>query len=108
MAMGPLTNFRVDKDLSTNASLVTTPAWFVGDFRQLTISASTQSINAINVQMSNADGFQSPIPENSWANVLLVIAGSVTTSLTLPVGYRWSRTSSPASSNNTLIFAGRT
>jgi len=107
MAWGPLTNFQIAKDLSTNASLITTPAWFVGDFRQLTVSASTQSINAINIQMSDADGFQSPIPENSWSNVLLVIAGSVTTSIVLPVGYRWSRSSSPASSNNTIIFAGR-
>jgi len=96
--------FQVAKDLSTNAGLITTPAWFVGDFRQLTVSVSTQSNAAINIQSSNADGFQSAIPENSWANVL---SPSVNSVFVLPVGQRWSRTSSPAASNATIIFSGR-
>ena len=104
MAWGPLTGDQVANSLSENASLITTPPFFIGDFRQLTISASTQSNNAINVQTSNADGFQSPIPEASWVNVLPISVQSI---FALSTGARWSRTSSPASSNATLIFAGR-
>lgn len=100
---GPNKNVVV-KSLSVNQSLITTPPIFTGDFQQLTISFSTQSNNAINVQMSNADGLQSAIPENSWANVL---TPSVNSAFVLPIGYRWSRTSSPASSNATIIFSGR-
>lgn len=97
--------FQIAKSLTVNTTAITTPAWFIGDFRQLSISASTQSNNAINVQTSNADGFSEAIPENSWANVLAISVNSV---FNLTTGARWSRTSSPASSNATLIFAGHT
>ena len=70
MSWGPLTGYQIAKDLSNNASLITTPAFFVGDFQQLTVSLSTQSAGALNIQVSNDDGFQSPINENSWRNVL--------------------------------------
>jgi hypothetical protein len=95
---------QVAKSLSENVTAITTPAFFVGDFQQLTISVSTSSTHATNVQMSNADGLQAAIPENSWANVL---TPSVNSTFVLPIGYRWSRTSSPASSNATLIYSGR-
>lgn len=95
--------YQIAKSLGVNASLVTTPPWFVGDFIQLCVSASTQSNAAINIQMSNADGFTDPIPENSWYNVLAVSVQSV---FDLTTGPRWSRTSSPASSNATIIFSG--
>ncbi len=101
-----ISGYQVAKSLTTNASLITTPAWYIGDFKTVTISASTQSNNAINVQVSNADGFQDVIPENSWANVLAISVQSVFALTQL--GARWSRTSSPASSNATLIFTGHT
>lgn len=104
MGWGPLTGFQIAKDLSTNAGLITTPAWFVGDFRQLTVSVSTSSAGALNIQVSNADGFQSAIPENSWVNVL---TPSVNSTFALTTGVRWSRSSSQAVSNHTIIFAGR-
>jgi len=95
---------QIAKDLSTNATLINTPPFYIGELMNVTISASTQSNNAINVQLSNADGFSSAIPENSWSNVLAISTQSV---FALPqLGARWSRTSSPASSNATLIFAG--
>ena len=104
MGWGPLSGFQIAKDLSNNASLITTPAWYVGDFRQLSVSVSTQSAGALNIQASNADGFQSPIPENSWINVLTPSVNSV---FALTTGIRWSRSSSQAASNHTIIFAGR-
>ena len=94
----------VAKSLTVNTSLITTPPIFTGDFQQITVSFSTQSNNAINVQQSNEDGLQSVIPEASWRNVF---SASINSIHVLPVGARWSRTSSPASSNATIIFTGR-
>lgn len=96
---------QIAKSLSVNASLITSPPFFVGDFRQLTISVSTQSAGALNVQLSNADGLQSAIPENSWVNVLTPSVNSLF--VISQIGARWSRTSSQAASNHTLIFSGR-
>ena len=105
MAWPAIVRMQVAKDLSTNASLITTPPFYIGHLRQLSVSVSTQSNNATNIQVSNADGFQSPIPENSWVNILPISVQSV---FNLTTGARWSRTSSPASSNATIIFVGRT
>lgn len=102
--MPPYTQQQIAKSLSVNASLITTPPFFIGDFRQLSMSISTQSTHATNVQLSNADGFQSAIPENSWFNVLTPSVNSV---FNITTGARWSRTSSPADSNATIIFSGR-
>lgn len=100
-----ISEFQIAKDLSNNASLITTPAWYVGDFRQLTVSLSTQSAGALNIQVSNDEGLQSPINENSWRNVLTPSVNSV---FALTTGVRWSRSSSQAASNHTIVFAGRT
>jgi len=96
--------YQVVRDLSTNTSLVTSPAWFVADFKHLTVSVSTQSNAAINYQASNADGFGLPIPENSWMNMQALSINSI---IVLPVGNRWSRISTPAASSSTIIFSGR-
>lgn len=96
--------YQVAKSLTVSTATIWSAPFFVGDFQQLTVSISTQSNNAINIQMSNADGFDAVIPENSWANVL---TPSVNSAFVLPIGYRWSRSSSPASSNATIIFSGR-
>lgn len=95
---------QVAKSLSVNASLITSPPFFIGDLRDVTVSLSTQSAHATNIQVSNADGFQEAIPENSWTNVLTPSVNS--TFILTQVGARWSRTSSPAGSNATIIFAG--
>lgn len=100
-----ISGIQVAKDLTNNTSLITSPAWYTGDFRFVTVSVSTQSNNATNIQQSNADGFQSPIPENSWANVLAVSVQSLFL-LTSPA--RWSRSSSPSLSSGTIIFVGHT
>ena len=96
---------QVQRDLSTNASLVTGPPWYTGDFQLMTVSVSTQSNAAINFQTSDADGFQSPIPENSWVNQQAFSVQSIFNISTIP---RWSRISSPAASSSTIIFTGRT
>lgn len=101
--------FQVAKDLSTNASLTTSPAWFTGDFQLLSVSCSTQSNTGLIIQQADADGFQSVIPEAAWFTVLTVTGlGSTTSIYDLPIGRRWSRSSSQANSNATIIFAGRT
>ena len=105
MAWPAISAFQIAKDLSNNVSLITSPPWYTGDFRQLTVSLSSQSNNATNIQSSNADGFSAPIPEASWVNVLPISVSSIFNLTTIP---RWSRSSSPASSNGTIIFTGRT
>jgi hypothetical protein len=105
MAWPAYSAYQIAKDLTNNTSLVTSPPWYTGDFRLLTISVSTQSNAAINVQMSNAEGIQGVVPEASWINVLPISVQSIFPLTTIG---RWSRTSSPASSNATIIFTGRT
>ena len=108
MSWGPMSGIQVAKDLSTNASLTTSPPWFIGDWRQLTVSVSTQSNTGVIIQTSNAEGFSGPIPENSWFTALTVTGLASTTSVfPLTTGARWSRSSSQAASNATIIFAGR-
>lgn len=94
---------QIAKDLSNNNTLITSPPFFIADFAQLAVSVSTSSTHAINIQMSNANGLQSAIPENSWANVL---SPSVNSMFVLTVGPRWSRVSCPASSNATIVYHG--
>ena len=101
-----ISGFQVAKSPSVNNSLVTSPAWYIGDFGQLTVSLSTQSAGAINIQVSNADGFQDVIPENSWANVLSPSVNSLF--LISQLGARWSRVSCQSLSSHTVIFAGHT
>ena len=94
---------KVAKSLTVNTSLITTPPWYTGDFKLLTVSCSTQSNAAINIQSHNGDGFQSPLNEAEWRTVLPISIQSVHALTTIP---RWSRTSSPALSNATIIFTG--
>ena len=95
--------FQVARNPTVNNSLITTPAWFVGDFQQLGVSCSTQSTHALVIQMSDEDGFQTVIPENAWFTVLSLTSNGAAV---LPVGHRWSRTSSPSLSSSTVIFSG--
>lgn len=96
--------FQVAKSLSVNASVVTSNPWFIGDFRAVTVSISTQSAHATIVQLSNEDGFATPILESSWSNALSLVAPGVFN--ITPAGARWSRISSPSASSATIIFSG--
>lgn len=93
----------IAKSPSVNNSLITSPPFFIADFTQVSVSVSTQSTHATNVQVSNADGLQSAIPENSWANVL---TPSVNSLFIITAGPRWSRVSNPSLSSATIIFHG--
>lgn len=95
--------FQIAKSLTVNTSLITSPPFYTGDFKLLQVSASTQSNNAINVQSNNGDGLQTPLNEAEWRTVLPISVQSVFALAPIP---RWSRTSSPASSNATIIFHG--
>ena len=97
------TQVYVARDLNTQNSVVTSAPFFMADFSQVNVSVSTQSNAAINRQESNADGLSSPIPENSWANVQPI---SVNSTFNITVSARWSRISTPALSNSTIIFVG--
>jgi hypothetical protein len=96
--------FQIAKSLTKSNGSIQSHPWFIGDFMQLTVSASTQSNAMINVQLSNADGFTTAIPENSWYNVLTLSVNSI---FDVPTGARWSRVSTPALSNATIIFSGK-
>ena len=98
-------------------------AWYVGDFRLLTVSfqsAGSLGASRFTVQGSNADGFQAsdlggPTSLAGWSlvsgiNMVGVTPGMVTFD---PPGYRWVRaTVTPyvdsTLSATTIIFAGRT
>lgn len=96
---------QVAKSLTQSASVVTTNPFFVGDFRILTVSVSTQSTHAISIQLSNEEGVTAPPSEAGWFTVL---SPSVSSLFAISqVGARWSRSSSPSGSSCTIIFAGR-
>lgn len=95
--------YQIAKSLTVNTSLITSNPWYTGDFKLLQVSCSTQSNAAINVQGHNGDGFQAPLAEAEWFNVLALSRNSVWAISPIPY---WSRTSSPASSNGTIIFMG--
>lgn len=103
MPNAPGSAYQIAKSLSNSASSITSPPWFTGDFRLLTVSASTQSNNAINIQAHNGDGINTALNEAEWRTVLPISVQSVFAISPIP---RWSRSSSPASSNATIIFTG--
>lgn len=96
--------YQIAKSLTVNTTVITTPPWFTGDFGLLTVSCSTQSNAAINIQSNNGDGFQTPLVEADWMNRLAISTNSVFAVSPIP---RWSRVSTPALSSSTIIFTGR-
>ena len=100
-----ISGFQVAKSPTQSNSLVTSPPYYIGDFKQLAVSVSTQSAGAIQVQISNEDGFQNPIPETSWVNILTPSINSI---FAMTVGPRWSRVSCQSLSSHTIIFTGHT
>jgi len=105
-----------------SASTLTSPAWFVGDFRLLTVSITTSTSATTNVilQGSDADGFQAAdlggLASNlGWSNITIVQPGSLNQNQNVgtglftfdPPGWRWIRsviTTNP--SGTTVIFTG--
>ena len=98
--------------LQGSGSTNTSPAWFVGDFRLLTISfSSTGSLgpSRLTIEGSNADGFQTTDLTGSTAsagwslvsgvNMIGVTPGMVTFD---PPGYRWIRTTTTPVATSTL------
>ena len=105
-----------------SGSTLTSPAWYVGDFRLLTVSIVTSASATTNVifQGSNADGFQAAdlgglTSNTGWSNITIVLPGSLNQNQNVgaglftfdPPGWRWIRsviTTNP--SGTTVIFAG--
>lgn len=105
-----------------SGSTLTSPAWFVGDFRLLTVSITTSTSATTNVilQGSNADGMQAAdlgglTSNTGWSNITIVQSGSLNQNQNVgtglftfdPPGWRWIRsviTTNP--SGTTITFAG--
>lgn len=105
-----------------SGSTLTSPAWFVGDFRLLTVSIVTSSSACTNIilQASNADGLAAAdlggLASNlGWSNLTIVLPGSLNQNQNVgsgvftfdPPGYRWIRsviTTNP--SGTTVTFVG--
>jgi hypothetical protein len=92
--------------------------WYVGDFMMLTVSMQSTGTypHFFPLQGSNADGFQSAIPETSWSALTSLVAfGSAGLLATIDPGFRWIRSSTStaagavsAASAFTITFVGRT
>src|SRR6266576_367900 len=105
-----------------SGSTLTSPAWYVGDFRLLTVSIVTSASATTNVilQASNADGFQAAdlgglTSNTGWSNITIVQSGSLNQNQNVgtgvfvfdPPGWRWIRsviTTNP--SGTTITLAG--
>lgn len=91
--------------LDVTTSDVTGGPFFIGDFTQLTLSYVTQTGTASNltVQMSNADGFASSIPEASYSNVTIMASQGM---FGVETGSRWLRILRKSASSATLEVSG--
>lgn len=81
---------------------------FVGDARLLTLSiqTSTGSASRFTVSLSNADGFQSAIPDASWSVATTLLNSGI---YTIDPGARWLRAEQPnfslsTTSGNTVLL----
>lgn len=115
-----MSNFPGARQIS--GSTLTSPAWFVGDFRLLTMSIVTSSSACTNIiiQGSNADGLQATdlgglASNTGWSNLTIVLPGSLNQNQNVgkgvftfdPPGFRWIRsviTTNP--SGTTVEFVG--
>lgn len=113
-----------------SGSTSTSPPWFVGDFRLLSVSIETSAstlgdaANGVIIQGSNADGLQQADMGNAsqttgWSNITIVTTGTLNAGGNLgrgvftfdPPGYRWVRsivspTLHSTASGSTVIFEG--
>ena len=106
-----------------SGSTLTSPAWFVGDFRLLTVSIVTATSATTNVilQVSNADGLQQAdlggLASNlGWSNLTIVLPGSLNQNQNVgtgtfvfdPPGFRWIRSViTTVPSGCTITLAGK-
>lgn len=79
----------------TSASSGTSPAFWIGDARLITVSiqTSTASASRFTTQLSNADGFQVSIPDASWSIATTITGGAGI--YTIDPGARWLRMQQP-------------
>ncbi len=112
-----------------SGSTSTSNAWYVGDFRLLTVSIETSAstlgdaANGVIIQGSNAEGFHGDLGNASqttnWSNITIIQTGTLNAGGNLgrgiftfdPPGYRWVRsivssTLHSAASGSTVIFEG--
>lgn len=107
-----------------SGSTTTSGAWFVGDFRLVTLSIETNNTTSsatFIIQGSDADGFASdlggPSLSTSWSNITIVLPGSLNAGGNVgrgiftfdPPGYRWMRSTTSAeaqASHGTVVFTG--
>jgi hypothetical protein len=107
-------------NLGANTSSETGNPWYVGDYKQLTISVATGSAQASRVTIvgSNDDGFSSTLSSanrlvntNQWSIVTTIVVPGL---YTIDPGFRWVNAirdtafSGQTASNLTVIFAGTT
>lgn len=78
----------------TSGSSGTGTAHFVGDARLLTLSiqTSTGSASRFTISLSNADGFQSAIPDASFSVATTLLNAGI---YTIDPGARWLRAEQP-------------
>lgn len=108
--MGGLNYSRNEVLLGAANSNFTSPAYLIGDFRQASLSwqTSTGSASVLTVQLSNADGFTSAIPEAAWSTGTLLTSQGMQT---IDPGVKWLRVirdsiQVSASSNATVTLFG--
>ena len=113
-----------------SGSTSTSNAFYVGDFRLLTVSIETSAstlgdaVNGVIIQGSNADGLQAsdlggPSLTTGWSNITIVLTGTLNAGGNAgrgiftfdPPGYRWIRsvvssTLHSTASGSTVIFHG--
>jgi hypothetical protein len=111
-----------------SGSTATSNAWYVGDFRLLTVSVQSGATQAgaanCIIQGSNSDGYQSadlggPTSTLGWSNLTIILPGSLNAGGNVgrgmftfdPPGYRWVRsfvssTEHSVTSAWTVVFSG--
>lgn len=112
---------------ATSTSTSTSPAFYVGDFRLVSLSietSNTTSSSTFIIQGSNADGLRSGdlaangSQSTGWSNITIVLPGSLNVGGNVgrgvftfdPPGYRWMRSATSAdgqlNSLATVVFYG--
>lgn len=105
ISRGPLT---VLDGATGNASVRTSNAVLVADYRQITVSVQTSGALASRYTLwgTDYDGFQTELVEANWSALTAITAQGL---FTVDPGMRWLRaTRSALDSQGTVIVAGRT
>ncbi len=105
-----------------SGSTLTSPAFYVGDFRLVSVSIVTAGSATTNIviQGSNADGLRAsdlggPASNTGWSNITVVLPGSLNQNQNVgaglfvfdPPGWRWMRSFiTTGVSGTTIVFNG--